>query len=164
MKTLYVVRHAKSSWEDPSLNDFDRPLNARGSRDAPSMGKHLHSRDIMPDLVLTSPALRALRTSELMAEVLKYPVERISKSGDLYHADEDDLLDIVRTIKDGHHTVLLVAHNPGLTAFVNLLAEANIQNVPTCGVAACELDIEHWKDADWGKGRLLFYETPPKKK
>lgn len=164
MKVLYVVRHAKSSWDDPSLNDFDRPLSDRGLRDAPHIGKHLHSRNISPDLIITSPALRALRTCELLAAELHYPVERILKSADLYHADEDDLLDIVRGIKEGYHSVLLVAHNPGLTAFVNLLLNENIHNVPTSGLVACEMEIEEWKQLDWGMGKLLFYETPPKKK
>lgn len=164
MKVLYVVRHAKSSWDDPSLNDFDRPLNARGMRDAPHLGKHLHSRNISPDLIITSPALRALRTCELLAAELHYPIERILKSADLYHADEDDLLDIAHSIKEGHHSALLVAHNPGLTAFVNLLLNENIHNVPTSGIVGCEINVEAWTEVAWGTGKLLFFETPLKRK
>src|SRR5689334_15141316 len=107
MKTLYVIRHAKSSWDSPVLRDFDRPLNERGERDAPRMGKRLKEREVVPDLLLTSPAKRALKTSEFIASVLRYPLENIKTDKNLYHADEDEILNIVKKINNKHDCVLL---------------------------------------------------------
>ena len=165
MKTLYIIRHAKSSWEDPNQDDFDRSLNDRGKRDAPRMGKRLKEKDIRPDLILTSPAKRAFSTAKRIAKVLKYDKDGIKADKRLYHADEEVILSLVQGLKDKHNIVMVFGHNPGLTDFVNSFqsGELDIDNVPTCGVVAFELDIDSWKNAAWGKGKIKFFDYPKSK-
>ncbi|WP_276365924.1 histidine phosphatase family protein [Chryseolinea sp. H1M3-3] len=162
MKTLYVVRHAKSSWEDPNQPDFERGLNKRGKRDVPRMAKRLKEKNFHPDLILTSPAKRAFSTAKKMAEILLFPKEKIKTDRILYHADEETILSVVQTINDKHDTILVLGHNPGLTEFVNALAESDvfIDNVPTCGVVAFSMPVDSWKEVNWKSGKLLFYDYP----
>jgi phosphohistidine phosphatase len=165
MKTLFVVRHAKSSWDNADQSDFDRPLNERGKRDAPRMGKRLKEKEIHPDLILSSPAKRALSTSKKIAAILKFDKDKIKKYEKLYHADEDGILSVLRNQKDKHETVMIFGHNPGLTDFVNALMNdsQDIENIPTCGIVAFKLDISSWKDLTWGKGKFLFFDYPKSK-
>ena len=163
MKMLYVIRHAKSSWDHPLLNDFNRPLNERGERDAPRMGKRLKEKYVVPDLMLSSPASRALNTCEKIAEVLGYPVEKIKTDDDLYHAEDEEILRIVKKINDKHNVVLIFGHNPGLTDFTNRLTDTIIDNVPTCGVVACSFHIGSWKEVDWKSGKVEFFDYPKRK-
>jgi len=162
MKTLYIVRHAKSSWAEADQRDFDRGLNDRGKRDAPRMGKRLSEKDIHPELLLTSPAKRAWSTAKRIADILKYPKERIQTDLQLYHADEDTLLFTVQKIDNKHNVVMLFGHNPGLTDFVNSIAdtEVYIDNVPTCGVVVFNFHIDAWKDIKWKGGKLQFFDYP----
>ncbi len=164
MKTLYVVRHAKSSWENPLLDDFSRPLNERGKKDAPRMGKRLKEKKVVIDLVLSSSARRALDTAKRIAEVLNYDQGKIKSNPDLYHASPKEIFEIIQNVKGKHEELLLVGHNPGLTEFVNELMNLHIDNIPTCGVAACKVDVESWKDIKRGNGKLLFYDYPKKGK
>lgn len=162
MKTLYIIRHAKSSWNDPTLDDFDRPLNDRGKRDAPRMGKRLKEKDIFPELLLSSPAKRALSTARRIGKQLNYKKDDIKTERKLYHADEDMILDVIREIKDKYKVVMIFGHNPGLTEFVSALQDKqqDIDNIPTCGVAAFQLDINSWNEVNWGKGRMMFFDYP----
>jgi phosphohistidine phosphatase len=162
MKTLYVVRHAKSSWDDLNSADFERGLNERGKRDAPRIGKRLKDKGIQPDVMVSSPAKRALSTAKRLAEILKYPKEKIKTESKLYHANDDSILSVVQNIKDKHDIVLLFGHNPGLTDFVNAIAdvEINIDNVPTCGVVAFSLQVDSWKNVNWKSGKFLFFDYP----
>ena len=164
MKTLYIVRHAKSSWEDPLLDDFSRPLNERGKRDAPRMAKRLKEKRINPDLMVTSPARRALGTCKRMAEILDYNDDKIKMERALYHANQNQLLDVIKAIKDKHNSVVIFGHNPGLTEFVNALGKQHFENVPTCGVAAFQLSVDSWKDVAFGLGQLLFFDYPKRGK
>ncbi len=166
MKTVYLVRHAKSSWEDDSLADFDRPLNERGKIDAPRMGKRLKEKGVTPDLFLSSPAKRALSTAKRIAAVLEYPKEKIKTEQALYHADEDEILNVIRSNNDKNDCILLFAHNPGLTDFVNTMNNDRKQfigNVPTCGIAAFRFDVSSWRQIDFGKGELVYYDFPKSK-
>ena len=163
MKILYLIRHAKSSWGNPLEGDFDRPLNDRGKRDAPRMGKRLKEKRLAPDLLLSSPAKRALTTCELIADSINYPTEKIKTDRALYHAQDEDILRIIKNLNDKHDTVLIFGHNPGLTDFVNRLTDTNIDNVPTGGVVACALNINSWKEIGWGKGEIDFFDYPKKK-
>lgn len=162
MKTLYIIRHAKSSWEDPMIADIDRPLNDRGKRDAPRMGKRLKEKAVVPNLMLSSPAKRAFSTCRRIAEVLGYGVNKIKTERKLYHADEDDLLDIIIGLSDKCEVVMIFGHNPGLTDFVNLLSDEDhvIDNVPTCGIVCFTFDIDQWKEAAFGKGKFIFFDFP----
>lgn len=165
MKTLYIIRHAKSSWADPDQADFDRPLNERGKRDAPRMGKRLKEKGVHPGLIIASPAKRAWSTAKRIAAALKYSRENIKTDSALYLADDEKLLSVVQKLKDKHNTVILVSHNPGLTDFVNSLRsdEMDIDNVPTCGVVAFSLNIDSWKDVNWGTGKVIFFDYPKSK-
>ena len=162
LKTLYIIRHAKSSWDDPGQADFDRPLNIRGERDAPRMGKRLKEKDLVPDLMLSSPAARALSTCKIIADALNYPNEKIQTEMNLYHAVEEQILEQVNSLDDRYNVVFIFGHNPGLTDFVNSLTDNHLLNIPTCGVVACTLNINSWKDADLGKGKMLFFDYPKK--
>jgi phosphohistidine phosphatase len=163
MKTLYIVRHAKSSWDNASLGDADRPLNDRGKRDAPRMAKRLKERDVAIDLMLSSPARRAISTCKRMSGVLKYPEENIKISKSLYHSGDDGMLEVVQNLNDNIASVMIVGHNPGLTDFVNSLTNKTIANVPTCGIVACAFDVDSWKGISWGKGEMLFFDYPKSK-
>ena len=164
MKTLYIVRHAKSSWEDPLLDDFARPLNDRGKRDAPKMAKRMKEKSIAPDLMMTSPARRAKGTCKRMAEVFKYDEEKIRTDRDLYLASADQILNTIRSVKDKHESLLVVGHNPGLTDFVNAFGNQHFDNIPTCGVAAFEIPVNSWQELKQGIGKLVFYDFPRDKK
>jgi phosphohistidine phosphatase len=165
MKTLYVVRHAKSSWQDVNISDFDRPLNDRGKRDAPRMAKRLKEKEIHPDLMLSSPAKRALSTCKVIAETLGYAQEKIKTDRSLYHASEDSILDVVRNVKAKHDVLMIFGHNPGLTDFVNQLSgeDTIIDNIPTCGIVCFTFKVDSWNEVDFGKGDFVFFDFPKSK-
>jgi phosphohistidine phosphatase len=160
MKTVYLIRHAKSSWDDEDLADFDRPLNDRGEKDAPRMGKRLHDRAVVPDVIYSSPALRAITTAKIIAEHIGYAAKNIKADRRMYNADEDMLLEIMNSVPDGNNCIFMVAHNPGITAFANALFTQSIENIPTTGVVAGELNINSWRSAKWGAGNQLFFDYP----
>jgi phosphohistidine phosphatase len=164
MKTLYLVRHAKSSWDNPDLKDYERPLNDRGLRDAPRMGKRVKEREITPDLMLSSPAERAISTCRTIASVIGYSADRIKTDRRVYHADEDDLFSVLKELNENQKTVMLFGHNPGFTYFANTLLNENIMNIPTCGIVGCKIKINFWKEIKPGCGELLFFDFPKKKK
>jgi phosphohistidine phosphatase len=167
MKKLYLIRHAKSSWDNPEMADFDRPLNERGKKDAPRMGKRLKEKDLTPDIMISSPATRALDTCTAIAKVLRFHQEKIIVDKRLYHASEDQLLKVVQGLKDRRgdeeEIVLLFGHNPGLTDFANELLNQNIDNIPTCGIVAAKLNIKNWKEAAFGCGEMEFFDFPKNK-
>ena len=162
MKALYIIRHAKSSWDDDRLSDFDRPLNERGKRDAPSMGKRLKERDVVPDMVLSSPAKRALSTAKKITNALGFDSEKIKTDRRLYHADSEMILLLVQEIKNKHQTALVFGHNPGLTDFANsvMTDKMFIDNIPTCGVVAFLFDVSDWKDVKRKSGKIIFFDYP----
>ncbi len=164
MKYLFLVRHAKSSWDFPELPDFDRPLNKRGKRDAPEMGIRLASRKLELDAVISSPANRALTTARIIAEELDFPVKNIRENSDVYHASGSTLVDTIRDLPNELKSVMLVGHNPGFTDLSNFLKESDyyIGNVPTCGVVAIEFALNRWSDVSKHCGRLLFFDYPKK--
>jgi len=146
MKILTLVRHAKSSWKDPDLADHERPLNKRGKRDAPEMGRRLAARGRRPDLIVTSPALRARRTAETIAEAVGYRVEDIVEDERLYDAGAAELLDVIQEMDDSHRHVMLFGHNPAFTQLVNRLADEAVDNLPTCGVVRFEHAGPTWSE------------------
>lgn len=156
-----MLRHAKSSWDNPSLDDFHRPLNERGERDAPRMGKRLRKSGVLPDLICSSSAVRAITTARMAAEELGY-TKAIREEKGLYHAGSEGILSIIRHFDDGHETVMIVGHNPGFTDFANELLNEEIGNIPTAGVVGGRLKVDSWKDVKWGCGEMFFYEYPKK--
>lgn len=145
------------------LKDEDRPLNERGQRDAPRMAKRLKEKNVVPDLMITSPATRTVSTCRIIGQILNYPEENIIAVPELYHASEEDILYVVQTLNDKHDEVFIFGHNPGLTEFSNRLMNENIANVPTCGVVACQLNIDHWRNTGWDTGKILFFDFPKSK-
>jgi len=163
-KKLYLVRHAKSSWENLSIKDFDRPLNERGMYDAPRMAKRFKEREITIDLMLSSPAHRALSTCHAMASILGYASERIKTDPRLYHASEDYLYTILSQTDNRLAIVMVFGHNPGFTTFANSLLGEHLINIPTCGIVGSTLSIDDWKDMEAGCGRMDFFDFPKKYK
>ena len=161
MKTIILVRHAKSSWKDPSLDDFDRPLNKRGKRNAPLMGKKLKERQIMPDLILSSTAKRARKTAIAVAKAIGYPKKKIKYRDDMYHPSARYLLEMVRNQDDKNETIMLFGHNPDFNDFADMLLEHNpIYNIPTTGIYCIRFDVDNWKKLREGKGESVFFDYP----
>ena len=161
MKTLYLVRHAKSSWKFPELDDFDRPLNRRGKRDAPMMGKRLQRRGILPDLIMSSPAKRARKIAQAVAKAVGYPASAVAHAPEIYEASADSLLTLLRAVDDQVAVLMLVGHNPELTDLSNHLTAHPIDNVVTSGVVAIEFATERWAEVGQrSKGKFLWYDYP----
>lgn len=144
-RRLILLRHAKSSWDDPSLSDIQRPLNKRGERDAPRMGKLLHEKNIRPDVIISSDATRAITTARLVASELDYELSDIRQNHALYLASPRTMLDVLKSSALNDDDVMLVAHNPGMTELANHLSDRRIDNLPTCGVFVIESDTENWE-------------------
>ncbi|MEE8236023.1 MAG: histidine phosphatase family protein [Gammaproteobacteria bacterium] len=159
-KRITLLRHAKSSWKDASVPDRDRPLNRRGSKSAPDMGKRLADRGVRPSLLLTSPAKRARETARLIARELNYPLEFIQSESELYLATPETILQVVARQDDGFNDVMLFGHNPGITELANQLGDRNIDNVPTCGVVGIELDVQEWAEIVAADGKTVFFDYP----
>jgi phosphohistidine phosphatase len=160
MKRLVLMRHAKSSWVQTDLPDFDRPLNSRGKHDAPLMAKRLRELLEKPDLILTSPAERAVKTVRAIAAEVGFNKKDIVKNSDIYLADSVELLKVLQGIDDSIARVLLCGHNPGLTNLCNFLANVQIENIPTCGVVCLSLAADSWADLKQGCGTLVYFDYP----
>ena len=160
MKTIFVIRHAKSSWKDPSLRDIDRPLNNRGLRDAPFMAKLLAGKGIKVDRLISSPANRAFTTATYFAKAFGITPDDIQKDESIYHAYPEDLSDLVRGLPEDLNTVFLFGHNPTFTSFVNRFTSNYIANVPTCGIAQVEADVSNWADFNTRTAKLVAYHYP----
>jgi phosphohistidine phosphatase len=160
LKLLTLIRHAKSSWRDAGMDDFDRPLNDRGERDAPRMGKRLARAGRPPDLIVSSSAKRAARTARVISEQLGSDPAAVVLDRDLYLASPSRMLDTLRAVAADLDHAALVAHNPGVTDLVNALADVRIDNVPTCGIARLRLDIERWNEIDAGCAELEEFDYP----
>ncbi len=160
MKTLILVRHAKSSWKDESLSDLERSLNERGKRDAPRMAARLVERGIKPDLLLCSPAKRARKTATALIEAQKLADASIEYQDSIYAANPNELLALIHQQPDDVQTLMMVGHNPSFSELANLLTPRAPENLPTCGIAEIELDIAVWRDAGAGCGTLVCYDFP----
>lgn len=160
MKTLTIVRHAKSSWDDASLRDRERPLNSRGKRDAPMMGKRIAAAGIRPSLIVSSPAVRAWKTARAVARALSYPPEFLQREDDLYMASLDDILDVVSGQDNQFNNLMIVGHNPGLTSFANFLSPGLTNNLPTAGVVCVSIDRDDWVLHSRPKTELVLYDYP----
>jgi phosphohistidine phosphatase len=162
MKTLTLVRHAKSSWRDTVLSDRERPLNKRGTRDAPIMGRRAVDAGIRPSLIVSSPAVRAWTTAKVFAMELGYPVEFLQREDDIYLASLDSLIDVVASQDAGFNSLMLFGHNPGLTDFANYLSPGLTNNLPTAGIVSVQFDQEDWQLYEKPKTELLVYDYPKK--
>jgi len=160
MKTLLLVRHAKSDWGNASLDDFDRPLNERGKRDAPVMAGRLADRKIKVDAFISSPAKRAKKTASIFAKEFKVDKEDILLKAALYGAEEETFFDVISMIDDKLDTIAIFSHNPGLTDFANELTDTRIDNIPTSAIFAVKIDCKKWKDFKTAGKEFLFFDFP----
>ncbi len=160
MKKLIVVRHAKSSWDNPGLPDFERPLNKRGKKNAPFMASVLNKKEIKPELIISSPANRASSTAKIFAEEFDYPQSHIHYDEGLYEADSLDILNVISATQDYIDSVMIFGHNPGLTDFVNFISEGGIENIPTCGVVFLTLKAKSWNDLSRGSCEINWFDFP----
>lgn len=160
MKKLFLIRHAKSSWEDSDQNDFERPLNQKGFSDARLMAKKLKEKNILPNRIVSSPANRAVSTAQIFAEEFNFDKDLIETDERIYEAGMRDLMNVVRDILDADETVLLFGHNPGLTSFTNLLSDKFVPDMPTCSIVGIEFELNSWKEVERGSGKLFFFDYP----
>ncbi len=159
MKSLLLVRHAKSSW-DFNVEDFDRPLNERGNKNAPEMAKRLIKKDIKIDLFVSSPAKRALSTANYFAEEYDRKAKSIITVPSLYHAASDAFYSVIKELDNDAKTVAIFSHNPGITDFANELTDSRVDDMPTCGIFAVKADIKKWKDFVETKKEFWFFDYP----
>ena len=162
MKNLFLTRHAKSSLGNPGLADIDRPLNERGKKAAPFMGKLIVDKGEKPDLLISSPANRALSTAKAFGGAMGLVENDIIIDRTIYGAGAQQLLELVQDQDDLYKSIMLFGHNPTFTSFVNLLTGNNIMNVVTCGVIRIDFEFSSWTNIDFGSGRLVYYEYPKK--
>jgi phosphohistidine phosphatase len=160
MKTLFLVRHAKSSWKYPELDDFERPLNRRGRESLESMGELLKEIKAAPDLIISSPATRAATTARAIADMINYSLENILYSESIYMSDADILLHFIQDIDDDVKEAMLIGHNPALTELGNYISNKQISNIPTCGIFCVEFNIPSWRKIGERCGILKFFEFP----
>jgi phosphohistidine phosphatase len=159
MKTLLVLRHAKSSWNHPELDDHERPLNERGRRDGPRMGELMRTYGLMPDIVISSDAVRAQLTADAVAEAARYAGE-ILLDPRLYMASPADILSLLRTVREDAETVMIIGHNPGLEELIEQLTGER-QDFPTAALAHMVLEIDQWRDLTRStRGTLLGHWRP----
>jgi phosphohistidine phosphatase len=165
MKTLLLIRHAKSSWKDETLPDRERPLNNRGKIDAPLMGKILFEKDIIPDLVLSSSAKRAKKTAQkIFFDIYGFRESQIHLTDDLYFTGVAFHMLIINTLLDKKNTVALVGHNPDFVDLIDFLTKETIEEMPTSGVYCLDFDVNSWKEVKENTGKVRFFEYPKKYK
>jgi len=164
MKRLTLLRHAKSSWDDLSVDDFHRPLNPRGRRAAPEMGRRMQANALVPDLIVSSPARRAISTARMIARELDYPEARIIEEQALYHAGGGQVLEIINSLETLAEHLMLCGHNPGFTDLANALGDAHIDNMPTAAVFCVDFDINDWSELSPGGGRFVCFDMPKNKR
>ena len=159
MKTLLILRHAKSSWNYPELSDYDRPLNARGKRDAPRMGKHLREQGLIPDRILTSSAKRARKTASRVAKACGY-TGKVKKLDAFYDTVVGVYFETLQALSDKYGRVMVVGHNPTMEQLVGYLT-GQVRRMPTAALAHIELPIQHWEALDLNTvGTLINLWTP----
>jgi phosphohistidine phosphatase len=159
-KQLILIRHAKSDWNTDALNDFDRPLNDRGKRDAPVMAHRLLDKKIKIDAFVASPAKRAKKTAFIFAKEYKADKDKIIFIEELYAAPEQTFYDVITGMNDKFDTIAIFSHNPGITDFANGLTDKRIDNIPTCGIFAVRINAKHWSDFKNAEKEFWFADYP----
>jgi phosphohistidine phosphatase len=162
MKTLYLVRHAKSSWKYPQLDDFERPLNKRGRKNAPLIGRILKKRGVLPDLVLSSPANRTTMTARIIAGKIGFALEKIVYTETIYYASTHIIIKLIKQVDNKVDKLMIVGHNPAITNLANKLGDNPVSNVPTSAIYCIHLDISAWKKIQTQSGKTRFFEYPKK--
>lgn len=160
MKEVLALRHAKSSWAEPGLADHDRPLDGRGERDAPEMGRRLTARDLVPERLLSSTARRARQTAEAVAGAMGLGADRLATDDRLYLAAPEEILAVLQETDDAIARLLFVAHNPGIHSFAHHFGGLDVGKFPTAALARIQWPTNHWSEIGSQPGRLLLYDFP----
>lgn len=162
-RKLFMIRHAKSSWKNPLQSDYERPLNDRGEADAPMMGERLKKLNIQPDLIISSTAKRAAQTAKNIAATMGYSGDDIKWYDKLYHCIPAVFEEVLYEVDDNVQTVFIVAHNPGITQFVNELSPSfQTDNMPTCGIVGVEFELKTWNEFSRVEKSVILFEYPKK--
>ncbi|MDA3820049.1 MAG: histidine phosphatase family protein [Candidatus Delongbacteria bacterium] len=159
MKTITFIRHAKSDRKQ-DVPDFERPLNDRGKNDAPLMGQVIKSDFILPDLIISSPANRAKTTARLIAAEIGYAEQEILYLENLYFADTETFLSIIRDMENNFESIYMISHNPGITYIVSRTSDTRLDHMPTCGVSQIKFDVSSWSDIEDKSGKLVRFDKP----
>ncbi len=160
MKTLYIMRHGKSAWHSGAEKDFDRPLNPRGQRDVPRIAHALHDHKAHPDIIISSPARRAITTARLLCASVQFPLCRIREMDSLYMAPLKTLTAAISGLDEKYTQALLVGHNPGLTHLINYFLGNRMENLPTAAVMGLEAGVDDWQAFVPGVVREKFFISP----
>ncbi len=160
MKTLFLIRHAKSSWDNITLPDIERALNERGKYDAPLMAKRLKDKKIEIDAFVSSPAKRARKTAEIFMDVFDAKEKKLVLVPSLYEATTEKYYNAIENLKDKYHAVALFAHNPGITDFINSLECSPVYDMPTCAVYALKIQTKSWENFKTASKEFLFFDYP----
>lgn len=159
MKELILIRHAKSSWKDSSLDDFDRPLNKRGKKNAPFMAKRLKKKELFPDLIISSPSLRTKLTLDYFLKEFKYKKDVVFEDS-IYEAPYENLLNVIKNVPNSVNQLFFIGHNPGLNGLSDFLLGGFYENIPTSGVLKIVFYTDSWKDISKNNSKLEFFEYP----
>ena len=162
MKTLYLLRHAKSSWDDSELKDFERPLADRGMLDVPKMASRFLQRGDTVDCIIASPSLRAMTTARMMADQIGFPADEVASNPELYFAGAGIFLQVARLIDEHCQSAMLVGHNPAITEFANRMSDGRIDHIPTCGLLQLQFRVPHWEEIQETLGELVYFDYPKK--
>ncbi|UPT66939.1 MAG: histidine phosphatase family protein [Sphingobacteriales bacterium JAD_PAG50586_3] len=160
MKTLYLVRHAKSSWENPEHTDFERPLNDRGIKAAPKMAQYLINKGIKPQHFVSSPAARAITTARLFAQKFDFPLNNIQQIDKIYNSDKTELMEVISGLDDKYDSIMLFGHDTSITVTTEELSNQRFLHFPTGAAAGIKLNISKWADVHDGCGELQFFYFP----
>ncbi|MCW8887614.1 MAG: histidine phosphatase family protein [Gammaproteobacteria bacterium] len=161
-KTLWLVRHAKSSWDSDIISDHDRPLNKRGLSDAPLMGSRLARIKTSPQLMICSSATRAQTTAKLIAKEIGYNCDRLEIDSRIYGAGLNGMIEIIQHLDGALDQIMLIGHNPDMTDTINWLSDSHIDNCPTCSIAELQVTTDSWRDFSQGSAELIRFDYPKK--
>lgn len=160
MKTLYIVRHAKSSWDHPGLGDDERPLLQKGVKRTLKIARFLKEKNVLPDLLIASFAVRAHETARIIANFIGYPEDKILVTTKLYHASADGIYDELFSLSDASKSVMLFGHNPTFTSFANHFLDDKIAWLPTSGVVSITFETDKWTDISLAHHKINFVVAP----
>jgi phosphohistidine phosphatase len=161
-KQIFFLRHAKSSWKYPDLHDYDRPLNDRGKENAPKMGRKLKKLGVQPDLIISSPANRAVTTARIVCEKIEYPLHKLKLEDKIYMASARQLLNIIQELDDKYQQVMIIGHEPAFSQVIEILCKNRLEKFPTCAAIQISLQTQKWSEVKEGTGKIIFFEYPKK--
>jgi len=160
MKQLHIARHGKSSWDYEDISDIDRPLSDRGINNSYMMAKRLLDKEVIPDLLISSPATRALSTAVIFMRAMNLPSGILQISEDIYTGYVDDLMKIILSLDNKYSNVMLFGHNPAFTALANRLLTVSVDNIPTAGIVSMSFEINSWSDIEEAVTEIEIFDYP----